>query len=180
MYEKEFNLAIKRNQRLGLKNTRLITQNESLLTPELTFLIRQIFNDYLFGHPITAISTRCIDVHYDFEKILNEELGIPCVFTLGYVLFKGEKFHYLSEEKLKQLCEQGVTQGGEINIHAWITFGSMEILDLTFWTTYGCVKTDTKVLGKFVMQSGNSKQSLLSYHPMLVGDDFLWKAKILN
>jgi hypothetical protein len=62
---------------------------------------------------------------------------------------------------------------GAINLHAWLTTPNMEIIDLTFATTYGIVNNVPSVIGRCSFQHYSAFNENMVYHPQLVGEDYL-------
>ena len=83
----------------------------------------------------------------------------------------------MTESELKTICERGV-DGTTVNIHAWLTLPSMEVIDLTYWTTFSYATNNSERLGELVIQSDDEELGVV-YHPLLIGEDWLYKSGIL-
>ncbi|MDD1193724.1 hypothetical protein PT209_27510, partial [Klebsiella pneumoniae] len=64
---------------------------------------------------------------------------------------------------------------GAIDLHAWLTTPNLEIIDLTFATTYGIVNDIPSVIGRSSFQHYSEFNVNMVYHPQLIGDDYLKK-----
>ncbi|MES7579684.1 hypothetical protein U6Q50_12295, partial [Cutibacterium acnes] len=59
-----------------------------------------------------------------------------------------------------------------INLHAWLTAPSGEIIDAALFTTISVVKNQPEFMGG-VIASTNESLTDLSYHPQLIGQNYL-------
>ena len=176
MYKNEFKTAMELTLRLNLSLPSIEFQNLSVLTEENWAKINKIFDEYFAGLHVMDIATQCIPVHLEIMSIFHEH-NIPCIFTLGYVFHNGKNRHFMEESKLKEISVSGVN-GTTVNIHAWLTLPSMEVIDLTYLTTFSYATNRVDRLGELVIQHGDDI-SEITYHPLLVGEDWLYKSGIL-
>lgn len=83
----------------------------------------------------------------------------------------------MSEEELRDVLQNGLKKFS-LNMHSWLTLPSMEILDFTILTTIAHVKQLGQ--GYFGVISRHPNDLIgMSYHPMLLGDDFLRRIGVL-
>ncbi|HDY9206502.1 TPA: hypothetical protein RRJ23_004704 [Klebsiella pneumoniae] len=61
-----------------------------------------------------------------------------------------------------------------MEIHAWLTLPSYEIIDLTLSTTFAVNHNQLENAGKFIAKKADDITGLI-YRPMLVGDKYLEK-----
>jgi hypothetical protein len=69
-------------------------------------------------------------------------------------------------------------KGGNMNIHAWLTLPSTEIIDVSLATTMGIVQKRPEMLGLAITRPADELNGM-AYKPMLVGDGFLRKTGLL-
>lgn len=62
---------------------------------------------------------------------------------------------------------------GPVNLHAWLTTGNLEIIDMTFSTTYGIVKNIPELVGRMSCMHHSEFNENMVYHPQFVGIGFL-------
>lgn len=60
-----------------------------------------------------------------------------------------------------------------LELHAWLTLPSREIIDLTLATTLGIVRDEPDLLGRFAFIHPDDLVDNQSYHPQLLGDAYL-------
>ena len=110
---------------------------------------------------------------YFVQDALEEALQTPIYYTLGYVDYEKRPVFYTSEKGLKSKLGNPMSGVGAINLHAWLTTPNMEIIDLTFATTYGIVNNIPSVIGRYSFQHYSEFNENMVYHPQLVGEDYL-------
>ncbi|EMX4958083.1 TPA: hypothetical protein QHC21_002963 [Raoultella planticola] len=59
-----------------------------------------------------------------------------------------------------------------MDIHAWLTLPSYEIIDLTLSTTFAINNNQPENAGIFIAKKADDVTGLI-YRPMLVGDEYL-------
>ena len=70
---------------------------------------------------------------------------------------------------------------GEVNLHAWLTLPSMEVLDFSLPTSYAKVNNRPEDIGSAIAEHANKLSANgMTYKPLIVGEDFLVKSKILR
>ena len=195
VYAGVFGVSIKEIKRKAMKKYEIEffeavdrTKNFSLNLPQIEGITtKQYLEDTIFENKLSVfcqeelptfsvndISAQCIKIHYDFKKKLEKLFNIPIYYTIGYVQIDDNKMFYNSEESLKELLVQGMLKN-TVNIHVWLTLPSMEILDFSFPTTYGKVTGNKNMYGRTIILHPDNLTGGMSYHPMLIGDDFLFK-----
>ncbi|WP_230472655.1 hypothetical protein [Gibbsiella quercinecans] len=85
---------------------------------------------------------------YVVQDALEEALQTPLYYTLGYVDCEKRPVFYTSESQLKNNLGNPMSGAVAINLHAWLTTPNMEIIDITFATTYGIVNNVPSVIGR--------------------------------
>lgn len=173
-YFDEFQEAIKRSERFGLKTPRFFLESKRCFTQEtinqIPYLIRDAFGEL----DICDLSARCIPMHYVMKDCIERALGVPFYFTLGYFTLGNKDVYLQTEESLKQQIEDGVNPFS-VNLHAWLTSSSLEILDVTLPTTIAEINHDPRTMGGIITKHYSDLSEDLAYHPMLVGVDYLKK-----
>lgn len=68
-----------------------------------------------------------------------------------------------------------MTPNQELKIHAWLTLPTMEIIDLSFPTTYAIKANQPDIIGLSITKHPKDLNHGMEYIPVLVGDDYLWQ-----
>ncbi len=173
-YEYEFREAVKRTISFGLSDPKILIKEANYIdskTEELVNFCQKKLPEFT----VDQISAQCIKIHYEFKKELELLLDIPIYYTIGYIKIYDNEIFFQSEKSLKEMLDNGNLCTNNIKLHTWLTLPSMEILDFTFPTTYGKVTGNKELYGKTVIIHPNNLEHGMSYHPMIVGDEFLFK-----
>lgn len=173
-YLDEFKEALERNTRLGLESpsfsydaTRYLNNDFNKRFPHL------ILKSFGILEPQDLTGT-CIPIHNQLQTVLNDELEISSHFTIGYVTLDGRDVYHQTEDSLKRLLSDGIDLSSA-NLHAWLTLPSMEIIDMTFITSYAVMKNKKEKLGGVISKHYSELTGEMSYHPMIIGTEYLGK-----
>lgn len=143
----------------------LCTKEFNLNTPniEINRNIRYLNEDSMermvkyiqMKHPdseISDISTKCFSYHLTLQKDINDFFRCQSIYTLGYVEFyDGKTYHKTSKKELYKLLQEDKQRRSVLNIHAWLTLPSMEILDFTFLTTFWMLIKAKRLIGGVIL-----------------------------
>lgn len=122
---------------------------------------------------------QCMPLHLKARPVLEEWLGCPVYFTLGWVDDGTPKgVHKFDDAMIANKLANG-HQDDTINIHAWLTLPTMEIIDLTLSTTFSILQGRKEGEGGVITKKADEITGF-AYKPMLVGETFLSKVGILQ
>lgn len=122
------------------------------------------------------IATSGLEATQAFLKEIQQKVfgaGFWVGLTVGDVVFNGKPIYGTSQASLKADVEQGNTK----NFHAWLTFGNLEIMDLSVIS----MLLDNKVArpadfkDKRLLSTKPRKTAKLQHKPIVVANDFLNK-----
>lgn len=180
-YYREARQAWKRCNRLKLVSRKPDYTTKRYLTDEsLSKLVLAIFHKFGALGPKDVVQ-QCFGLHLLLIELVKEVIGCDVYYTLGCVeLEKGKPlvFHQ-TESQMKQLLSSGLS-GRELNLHAWLTLPSMEILDFSLPTSLHTILDWSEIEpGSVVSGHADELVGALKYHPLLLGEDFLRKTGAL-
>jgi hypothetical protein len=124
------------------------------------------------------VVSQCLSIHYQLAPVLEQWLGCPVMFTLGWVDDGTPKGMYKFDDTFVAEKLKHGNAGLTINIHAWLTLPSMEVIDVSLATTIARVQKLEKGHGAVLAMQADEIKGF-AYKPMLVGSDFLRKAGLL-
>lgn len=172
MYESNFLDAFERTTRLGLSTPNVELSDARFLTQEalsrLPFAIRDIMGE-LNEDDVVA---QCLSLHMRLKPVIEQILDCDAFYTIGWVSFENSEMFKQTEESLSEMLKRGIT-GPDVNIHAWLTLPSMEILDFSLPTTYAKVNGIEEGKGSAITMHPSDLTGGMMYQPMLVGEEFL-------
>lgn len=174
-YENEFRDACKRSLEWKLEIPDVRYSTEPVLSDINGWNCIKVIQEVSSQYTAEEISQQCFWYMLNVKSILEDVLNSPLYYTLGYIQYNKKSVFYTPENELKGKLSDGVAPGTAFNLHAWLTTPNMEIIDLTFGTTYGIVNNVPEVVGLCAFQHSSKFDENMIYHPQLIGDDYLKK-----
>lgn len=171
-YEERFDQALKRSKAWGLEPTGFQITQERFANEHNLQVVQQEVEAHLCHYQAEEVSQQCFAVTLMLKAPLEEALGMPLAFTLGYVEYNSRNVFYSNHRELKAMLEKGVPSPA-LNLHAWLTLPGHEVIDMTFGTTYGVVNQIPSVIGRMCFMHPDDMTADMQYHPQLVGEDYL-------
>lgn len=171
-YEERFDKALKRSKAWGLEPTGFQITKERFANKHNLQVVQQEVEAHLCHYQAEEVSQQCFAVTLMLKAPLEDALGMPLAFTLGYVEYNSRNVFYSNHRELKAMLEKGVPSPA-LNLHAWLTLPSHEVIDMTFGTTYGVVNKIPSVIGRMCFIHPDDMTADMQYHPQLVGEDYL-------
>lgn len=117
---------------------------------------------------------QCFGVNWQLHETLESYFNTPILYTLGYVYMPPDYLFKQTEEQLLQLMKNGITET-QVNLHAWLTLPSMEIVDISLLTSIAVLNGWDKGRGGVIAAHAHELNHGVRYHPMLLGTDYLKK-----
>ena len=171
IYKNLFQEAYKRTQQFELKPPLVKYSADIFLTKEfIEEMPYQLIQKYGLID-INEITANCMGFHYMIKPFFEYLLSSDVYFTLGFITIEEDTLFYIDDNIIKELLEEGVKS--KLNIHAWLTLPTMEILDFTLLTTYAQVKNIQEGMGGVIVNKADNLIGGMAYHPILIGDQFL-------
>jgi hypothetical protein len=171
-YEGRFDQALKRSEAWGLAPSDFSSTQDRFLSEHNSQVFQKVAAAYLCQYHAEDVSQQCFAVTLRLKAPLEEALGVPLAYTLGYVKFEGRNVFHSDILELKAMLKKGIPSLA-LNLHAWLTLPSHEIIDMTFGTTYGVVNQVPSVIGRMCFLHPDDMTADMQYHPQLVGEDYL-------
>lgn len=169
-YRQEFEDAIRRTKKFGLSSPEIQFSNERKIT-NLSKL-SEVFVRAIGLPALEEIVAQCLSIHYRLVPAYEQFFGSPVYFTIGWVLDPPHEFYKITDAEISLLLKKGI-KGSTVNIHAWLTLPSMEVLDFVFPTSLAFVQRKPENYGLAICKHPSDFTGGLQFHPMLVGADFL-------
>ena len=177
-YHNEFNAAIERSQKFNLATPKFEYEPvnrwlDEKAMHEFPFVIQKEMPDIT----LADITLQCMSLHYRLLPVIEDWLKCPVAYTIGWVSMDDGSDLFKFDEKFiaEKLNAPKTTVGDTVNIHAWLTFPSMEVLDMSLPTSFAVLQNKPENQGAVLAKHADSITGF-SYRPMLVGEDFLFKA----
>ena len=172
-YEIEFDQAMDRTRSWGLPSPVGSRTTSRYVSPDTLAKVGGYAQDLLGAMQPEEVSAQCFAISAIARVPLEEVLGLPLTYTLGYVnLGRGVVFHTPVDD-LKSMMGRPRTTPHAVELHAWLTLPSREIIDLTLATTLGIVRKEPDLLGRVAFIHPSDLVGNQSYHPQVLGEEFL-------
>lgn len=125
---------------------------------------------------------QCWRINMFIKPALEKYFNAPLVLTFGSIETSPDKIRYdMSEKEIKNLLKERTYGTTSINLHAWLTLPSMEILDLTFVTSYAVMNNLPDSIGGVVYgPPENLNHTHFVYRPKILGEEFVEAAGLNN
>jgi len=173
MYQSEFKDALERTKKFGLYVDHVEFSSARLLTSDLQQKFPYMLRDAVGEIGVEELVGECLSIHHRLLEALEKIIGGKCYFTIGYVE-TDRKMFYQSESDLKKLMETGISNPS-LNIHAWITLPTMEIIDVSLPTSYAVLNNIKDGIGSIIASHADELKGGMKYRPMVIGEDYLRK-----
>ncbi|KPX58908.1 hypothetical protein ALQ57_200046 [Pseudomonas amygdali pv. hibisci] len=171
-YEQRFDQALNRTKAWGQETVGFNSTKQFFDSPENLQIFHEIVSAHLSHRQAEEVSQQCFAVNLALKTPLEDALGVPLTFTLGYVELEGRNVFHTDIRELKAMLRHGMPSPA-VNLHAWLTLPSHEVIDMTFGTTYGVVTNTPSCIGKMCFLHPDKMTDSMQYRPQLIGEDYL-------
>lgn len=173
-YGIRFSNAVDRAHRLNLSVPHIKSESSRFLTEELMSLIPRQINARVGALTEEQVVLQCFYVHKRIKAPLEDLFGTEMYYTLGYVETSERLMFGHDESDLRKLLSNGIVSP-TLNLHAWLTLPSMEIIDFSLSASFFRVNNGPQESYGIIVSHADELKLGMKYHPTLVGDDFLYK-----
>jgi hypothetical protein len=175
-YKIEFLEASERANRFGYKRPDMsnFIECDEILVGETFDSLLLLVGKKLSSTTPEVIAGNCLNVNRLLYKCIEEDLNLQNYFTLGYIKIEGKTSFEFTEEDLSKWIKYGIPNFCQINMHAWLTFESLEILDTTLPTSFALSNNMPNEAGGIIHGYPKDLYGDLSFHPVILGSDVLF------
>ena len=174
-YKKEFIEAFARAKRLGNDQGDIsyASFSSKLLAGSTLESLLTLLQKVLGSMTPETVAGNCLNVSLLLKNLIEDELNLKTYFTLGSFRMSGKSSFEFTENELKQWIQYGIPDFANIDIHAWLTLESLEIIDATIATTIGIACDVPDAVGGLIYGLPSDISVDLSFHPVVVGAEIL-------
>lgn len=119
---------------------------------------------------------QCLSANIILRDVISDYLKCHVYYTIGWIDDFTEKGMFKFDDNfIQEHLNARIRTSSSINIHAWLTLPTMEVIDATVVTSIAQVKGLKDGLGGVL---ANYADDHVGFHfkPMLIGEDFLFKS----
>lgn len=114
-----------------------------------------------------------------FDNWMEQDIGkiAPVAITIGNVVYDGKDVYQVSQSSLKRTINEGFQPDKSLELHVWLTFPNMTILDLTIVPTLvakGLAHPSDFDNKNYVIWRETDGEKL-NYVPLLQDNQFMYK-----
>lgn len=207
-YKKEFNKAFESTVRLGFPVVKNICDNQIIFTDANIKCLKDLFNkvielaieDNQIEKQLINLQTNnqeiynrlartkldenyyylvlfrnCLNINVTTLNLINECSNINAYLTLGY--YRDEllekNFHEFSASDFQKILHDK-----NLDIHAWITLDTLEIIDFTLLTSIGFLKGEADLIGTIYHHypDVSAQTNRFTHYPVIIATDEVLKA----
>lgn len=176
-YQDELKEAVSRSHRLGISNQDISLCSERYCSDERLMELISIIDETYGGISMERLLGKCAQVHFDFLGDIRRIFHPEALFTVGYVCSGENEYFKFGESDIENWLKNGINPN-KMNLHAWVTLPSLEIIDLTFSATFAYVNKINEF--GIAITKHVSELNGMSYHPMLVGEEAVFKLGVVQ
>lgn len=139
--------------------------------------LKGIASRYIQSSTVSFVN-QCHSISQQFyEHWSTQEIGklAPVYITIGTVEYKGQEVYSVSRSSVKKIISKGFRPEDSLDVHVWLTFSNMTVLDLTIIPTL--ISKGLAVSANFddskyiIWEEGNDSD--LKYIPILQYNKFM-------
>lgn len=123
------------------------------------------------AHQCHNLSQQFFDKNYN--KVFRS--GFWMGITIGDIIFNGKPVFNATKDSIREEIARGPDTDAPLDLHVWLTFGNLQILDLTVIPSLLAkqIARPADFKDRVLVSTKARKTSKLQYKPILVYNDFL-------
>jgi hypothetical protein len=174
-YLAEYMSAVNRTESLGLQPPSRVLVNKPCVDPDATL---PVLLGYFERHTPEELLGQTLAINVDLIALLWDKTNVPFEITFGFVDIKGRRFGECSDSTVRRYLDEKrvawVRDG--VPFHVWLTTPACEVLDINWAMNLGTATTRKQCAERIFYKRPDVPHSdPPTYHPMIVGEDFLFK-----
>lgn len=170
-YRQAFLEAVERTRRYGLRVPTILEVCPT--PPHLAQSVPSLLSSCAQVQTPDDLAGKCVRVNLALYPALQKRYG-AAYLTIGYYDEAGTPFFQFSEQNIEAWLRDGIGTS-TAQFHVWITLPDMQILDVTLGTSISKYRKVPAAEGAIICDLAERLSPQLVYHPMVVGEDFLYQ-----
>jgi hypothetical protein len=165
-YLTELREAVAFTVELGLTTRRCFEPGASIVGEEFCSIVREWTRINVCSRPEHEITGRCLRISVELTEFLAGA-GVPVMFTLGWMSYRDEPLFRFNRDDVRVWLEHGLPNRDRLDMHAWVTLGSGEIIDASWLSTIGIVRRRPELVGAVIVSAADHVGEH-RYHPIVI------------
>lgn len=178
-YEVAFEAAQARSLLWGLHRPRFDPTSTLIGLPATVAKVEEELRLDIGSISVDMISSERFGITAAIRGPLERTLRIPLTYTLGYVQQGALRLRHTPLDELERMLLAGYVDDPKINLHVWLTLPSHEIIDVSYWAAFPHMCSRNERESRVLFMRSDQMEGR-SYHPQLIGDEFVRKIGALK
>lgn len=149
-----------------------------IVTAEFNEIIREWARLNICTRTDDHIAGMCMQITEDLVEFL-QGAGIDAIYTLGWMSYHEHPVYRFGPAEVRQWIAHGIPNRRKVDVHAWATLPSAEIIDPSWLSTVGIVQNKRELIGAVIVADPEQRTSH-QYHPVTVDTQILFHIGLLN
>lgn len=177
-YAQAMQRAVAFTRELGCSGPAQFEPCPPMVTPEFSEIIRDWARLNICTRPDEHIAGMCMQITHDLVDFLHGA-GIDALYTLGWMSYRDHPVYRFDSADVRRWMTEGIPDRHKVDVHAWATLPSAEIIDPSWLSTIGIVQGKRELIGAVIIADPEQRTSH-QYHPVTVGTHLLLRIGLLN
>lgn len=176
-YREHFDEAMRFTRKLGFGVPELLTQTGELVSPENGELVMRYAKKAGISD-LSASALQCLKWSYALQPCVEAGLGCSVALTIGQITHPNLAIFNPTQNDFERWAKMGInvadfeTRSG-FNFHVWYTLPTMEILDMTLWSTLAVAWEKPELKGQVIGGWPDLIAPSPSFIPMVIGREYV-------
>lgn len=177
-YLAELETAVVFTRGLACTDRRHFRPTLQVATEPFAEIIREWARLNICSRPDERIAGRCLEITYALVEFLASA-GVSSLYTLGWMSFAGHPVYHFTQDDVRRWINQPAHNHDKIDMHAWVTLTSGEIIDPSWLSTVGIVRDRRDLIGAVIIAEPAQPTSH-QYHPVTIDTAILRRIGLLD
>jgi hypothetical protein len=177
-YIAQLRAAVDFSRELGLTERKGFEPQGRYASGEFCGIIREWARLNICGRPDHEIAGRCLRITLEMLQFLHGA-GLPVTYTLGWMSYGGEPMFKFERDDVRGWLENGLPNRDRLEMHAWVTLGSGEIIDASWMSTLGIVRGKRDLVGAVIVTDAGDADTH-RYHPVVVDTGIVERLNLIG
>jgi len=149
-----------------------------IVTDEFSEIVREWARLNICSRSDEHIAGMCMQITHDLVDFLRGA-GIDAIYTLGWMSYHDQPVYRFGQTDVRRWITHGIPNRRKVDVHAWVTLPSAEVIDPSWLSTIGIVQNKRELVGAVIVADPEQRTSH-QYHPVTVDTQILFRIGLLN
>ena len=149
-YARAMERAIALTRELGCGGAAIFDACPPMVTPVFSEIIRDWARLNICTRPDEHIAGMCMQITHELVEFL-QGAGIDAIYTLGWMSYRDHAVYHFDGDEVRRWMREGIPDRHKVDVHAWATLPSAEIIDPSWLSTVGIVQNKRELIGAVII-----------------------------